>query len=61
MLWTPTRIILPHLKIYLEVDTLPHEKNYPNGGKMTPWTPEGRYGVRGVEDGADNGNEKGTE
>ena len=50
--------ILPHLKIYLNVDSLPHEKNYLKRWKMTSKKSGKRPDERGVSNGVNNGNEK---
>jgi hypothetical protein len=47
--------ILPHLKIYLNVDSLPHEKNYLKSRKMTSSASGKMLGERGVSNGVNNG------
>jgi hypothetical protein len=53
--------ILPHLKIYLSGDTLPHEKNYLKRWKMTSSTSGIRTGERGVGNGVNNGDKERAE
>jgi hypothetical protein len=53
--------ILPHLKIYLKGDSLPHVKNYPKGRTMMPSASGEEPDERGVEDGAKHGNAEGVE
>jgi hypothetical protein len=53
--------ILPHLKIYLSADSLPHEKNYLKRWTMTSSTPGATLGERGVEDGAKHGDKERVE
>ena len=48
-------IILPHLKIYLNGDSLPHVKNYPKGRTMIPSASGKEPGERGVKDEAEHG------
>jgi hypothetical protein len=52
---------LPHLKIYLKGDSLPHEKNYLKRWKMMPSVSGEKPDERGVEDGAKYGDEEGVE
>lgn len=50
--------VLPHLIIYLNDDSLPHEKNYLKRWRMTPKRSGKRPDERGVDNGVNNGNEK---
>jgi hypothetical protein len=53
--------ILPHLKIYLEGDSLPHEKNYLKSRRMTSSTSGKMLGERGVGNGVNNGDKERVE